>query len=147
MFGTELSRFGEGGWARFSSAGPALGFWTADRSGTGGGLVIVGWVGRFVKARRGDIGFVCSLMGGPAMVVEGEMDGVGDRGQSLKEDAKSRDVFGISTVGDNKDNLAKCVDGEEMDVGDVEIDVFFAFFDLRRGGLGGGGILAESDKR
>lgn len=86
-------------------------------------------------------------MGGPAMVVEGEMDGVGDRGQSLKEDAKSRDVFGISTVGDNKDNLAKCVDGEEMDVGDVEIDVFFAFFDLRRGGLGGGGILAESDKR
>lgn len=56
----------------------------------------------------------------------------------------SRDALEISTVGDNKDNLAKCTDGEETDAGDAEVDVFFVFFDLRREGTGGGGITVES---
>jgi hypothetical protein len=43
----------------------------------------------------------------------------------------SRDIFGMSTVGENKDNLAKCIDGEETDVGDDA-------------GAGGGGMMAES---
>lgn len=38
----------------------------------------VGWAGKFVKARRGDMGFVSSLMGGPAGAGGEELDGVGD---------------------------------------------------------------------
>jgi hypothetical protein len=58
----------------------------------------------------------------------------------------SRDALEISTVGDNKDNLAKCIDGEETDVGDAGAGVFFVFlvFDLRREGTGGGGMTVES---
>lgn len=93
------------------------------------------------------MGFVCSLMGGPAGVGDEETDGVGDWGRSLKEGVKmSREDFGISTVGDNKDNLAKCREGEETDAGDAEAGVFFVFFRLRRGGTGGGGMMAESGK-
>lgn len=94
-----------------------------------------------MKAGRGDIGVVCSLMVGVDGV--GEV-GLGEWGQLLKEDATSRDIFGISTVGENKDNLAKCVDGEETDAGDAEAGAFFFFLDLRRGGTGGGGMMAES---
>jgi hypothetical protein len=50
----------------------------------------------------------------------------------------------ISTVGDNKDNSAKRVDGEDTDVGAAEVSAFFALFDLRRGGKGGGGMMTES---
>ena len=105
----------------------------------------VGWGGKLVKVRRGEIGVVCSLMDG-GVGVEGEaVEGVGDWGRLLKEDnATSRDAFEISTVGDNKDNLAKGVDGEEMDAGDVEADGFLVFLDLRREGTGGGGMMAES---
>ena len=56
----------------------------------------------------------------------------------------SRDIFETSTVGDNKDNLAKRVDGEETDKGDVEAGGFLVFFDLRRWGTGGGGMMVES---
>jgi len=104
-----------------------------------------------VKVRRGDISVVCSLMGGATGVGEEEIEGIGDWGRLLKEeDAVSRDVFEISTVGENKDNLAKCVDGEETDAGGAggaEGGAFFVFvfFDLRRGGTGGGGITVESD--
>ena len=58
----------------------------------------------------------------------------------------SRDAFGNSAVGDNKDNLAKCVDGEEADAGGTEVDVFvfLAFFGLQRGCTGSGGMMAES---
>lgn len=114
----------------------------AGRSGTGEGLAITGWGGKLVKVRRGDIGVVCSLTAGAAGVGE---EGAGEWRRVLKEeDATSRDILGISTVGDNKDNLAKCVDGEETDAGDAEAGVFLAFFDLRRGGTGGGGMIAES---
>lgn len=103
------------------------------------------WGNKFTKAGRGDIGVVCSLMGGAVEVGEEEADGVGDMGRLVKEDnARSRDIFEISTVGDIKDNLAKCVDGEEMDAGDAEADGFLVFLDLRRGGTGGGGMIAES---
>ena len=98
-----------------------------------------------MKVRRGDIGVVCSLTGGATGVGEEEVEGVGDWGRLLKEeDATSRDVFEISTVGENKDNLAKCVDGEETDAGGVGGGAFFFFFDLRRGGTGGGGMEVES---
>jgi hypothetical protein len=40
--------------------------------------VIVDWGGKFLKVRRGDIGVVCSLMGGPAREEGEEADGVGD---------------------------------------------------------------------
>jgi hypothetical protein len=102
-------------------------------------------VGKFVKVRRGDMGVVCSLMGGPAGVGEDGDGGVGDWGRLLKEYAMSRDGFEISAVGDNKDNLAKWADGEETDAGDTGTDFFFDFLDLRRGGTGGGGMMAESD--
>lgn len=105
-------------------------------------LVTAGWVGKLVNAGRGDIGVVCSLMIGAAGVGE---RGVGETGRLLKEDVASRGIFEISTVGDNKDNLAKWVDGEETDAGDAEADAFLVFFDLRRGGTGGGGMIAESD--
>jgi hypothetical protein len=75
-------------------------------------------------------------------------EGVGEWERSLKEeDATSRDIFETSTVGDNKDNLAKCVVGEETDAGDAEAGAFFFFLDLRRGGTGGGGMMAESGTR
>lgn len=106
------------------------------------------WVGKFVKARRGDIGVVCSLMGGAVGVGEDEVEGTGDWGRGLNgEDAVCREVFEISTMGDNKDNLAKCVDGEETGAGDAEADAFLVFFDLRRGGTGGGGMMVESGMR
>ena len=80
---------------------------------------------------------VCNLMVG----VAGE-EGVGEWGRWLKgEDAKSRGIFETSAVGDNKDNLAKWVDGEETDAEGAGTDVFF---DLQRGGTGGGGMMAES---
>jgi hypothetical protein len=90
---------------------------------------------------------VCSLIGGPAGVGEEEVDGVGDWGRLLKEEAAmSRDSEGVSAVGDNKDNLAKCIDGEVTDAEDAGADFFFAFFRLRRGGTGGGGMMVESEK-
>jgi len=108
----------------------------------------IGWGSKLVKVRRGDIGVVCSLMGGAVGAVgvgEEEVEGVGDWGWLLKEEnAMSRDAFEISTVGDNKDNLEKGVDGEEIDVVDAEDDGFLVFLDLRRGGTGGGGMMAES---
>jgi len=112
------------------------------RFSTGEDLVTAGWGSKVAKAGRGDIGFVCSLMVGEAEVGE---EGVGEWGQSLKEKGiTSRDVFETSVVGENKDNLAKCVVGEETDVGDGEAGAFFVFLDLRRGGTGGGGMMAES---
>ena len=118
------------------------------RSGTGGGLVTGGSTGKFVKARRGDIGVVCSLTGEVVGVGEEEVGVVGDCGRLSKEDNEmSRDVFEISTVGDNKDNLAKCADGEETDAGDAEAGVFVVFLILERGGTGGGGMMAESGMR
>lgn len=114
----------------------------AGRSNTGEHFVIVGCRGKFLKAGRGDIGIVCNLMVGAVGVGE---EGAGEWGRSLKEVATSRDIFGISTVGENKDNLAKCIDGEETDVGDdAGAGAFFVFLDLRRGGRGGGGMMAES---
>ena len=100
-----------------------------------------------MKVRRGDIGVVCNLMDGAVRVGE-EVEGVGDWGRLSKEDnATSREDFEISTVGDNKDNLAKGVDGEEMGAGDGEAGGFLDFLDLRRGGTGGGGMMAESGTR
>ena len=93
-------------------------------------MVVVDWVGKFVKARREE--WVRMLFDRRTRVVEGEMDGIDDCEQPLKEDGMSRDAFGISTVDGNKDNLAKCADGEEMDAGGLETDVFFVF-DLGRG--------------
>lgn len=137
MLGSKLSIFGEAGLS--SIRNPTFSLWAT------GGLVTVGWGGKFVKARSGDMGFVCSLMGGPAGVGEEEFDGVGDWGRSSKEEVvMSSDGLAISTVGDNKDNLAKCIDGEETAAGDGEADVFFVFFDLRRGGTGGGGMIADA---
>ena len=105
----------------------------------------VGWGSKLAKVRRGEISVVCSLMDGAVGVEWEEVEGVGDCGRLLEEDnAISRDAFEISTVGDNKDNLAKGVDGEEMDAGDVEVDGFLDFLDLRREGTGGGGMMAES---
>jgi hypothetical protein len=84
-------------------------------------------------------------MGGAVVVGEEEVEGVGDWGLLLKEDSPmSRDVFEISTVGDNKDNLAKWADGEEVDARDGEANALLDFLDLRRGGTGGGGMMAES---
>lgn len=141
--GNELNIFGEGGPGKLTSTGDsASGFRLVGGSGTGGGLVMAGGVGRFIKAGRGDMGVVRNLMGGPAGVGEEEPGGVGDRGRSFREEvATSRDALEISIVGDNKDNLAKLMEGEEIDVGDVGADVFFVFFDLRRGGTGGGGMM------
>lgn len=79
------------------------------------------------------------------MVGEEDVEGVGDWGLLLKEDnPMSRDVFEISTVGDNRDNLAKWADGEEVDARDAEANAFLDFLDLRGGGTGGGGMMAES---
>lgn len=58
----------------------------------------------------------------------------------------SRDAFEVSAVGDNKDNLAKRIEGEVEDVGEAEVDVFFVLFCLLRGGTGGGGMMVESGK-
>ena len=105
-------------------------------------MVITGWGSKVAKAGRGDIGVVCSLIVGAAGVGE---EGVGEWRKSLKEKgATSRDVFETSAVGENKDNLAKCVVGEETDAGGGGAGVFFVFLDLRRGGTGGGGMMAES---
>ena len=90
---------------------------------------------------------VCSLIGGPAGVGEEGAGGVGDWGRLLKgEIIMSGDALGVSAVGDNKDNLAKFIEGEDADAGDAEADVFFAFFRLRREGTGGGGMIIESGK-
>lgn len=100
-----------------------------------------------MKVRRGEMGVVCSLNGGPAGVGEEEADRIGDWERLLKGGiVMSRDAFGVSDVGDNKDNLAKCIEGEEADAGDAEADFFFVFLGLRRGGTGGGGMMVESDK-